>query len=123
MKKKYIKEIINLMSQHDLNKIKIKNKYSSITIIKNINKKKNIKITNSIKSPLVGIFYSSPTPEKPPFIKIGDTVKKGDVICIIEIMKTLHQIKADKSGKIIEILVKNEELVEYNQELFIIENV
>lgn len=71
-----------------------------------------------ITSPLVATFYSSPTPQKPPFVKIGDTVKKGDVLCILEAMKIMNELKSDIDGKIVEILANNEEMVQFNQPLF-----
>lgn len=74
-----------------------------------------------IKAPMVGTMYSSRSPEAPPFVTIGQTVKPGDVLCLIEAMKMFNEIETDKAGKIIEILVSNGEPVEYDQPLFIIE--
>ena len=74
-----------------------------------------------VKSPMVGTFYSSSTPGSAAFVSEGQTVKVGDVICIIEAMKIMNQIEADKEGKIKQILVENGEPVEYGQPLFIIE--
>ncbi len=71
-----------------------------------------------VKAPLVGTFYAAPAPEKPPFAKVGDTVKVGDVLCIIEAMKVLNEIKSEFEGKIAEILIENEQLAEYGQVLF-----
>lgn len=73
-----------------------------------------------ITSPMVGIFYSSPSPEEPPFIAKGKAVKSGDVICIIEAMKIMNQIEADADGKLVRVLVENGEAVEYGQPLFVI---
>lgn len=73
---------------------------------------------NSIKSPMVGVFYAAPAPEMPPFVKVGDTVQKGDVVCIIEAMKIMNEITADQSGTIEEILVGNGDVVEFDQPLF-----
>ncbi|MEE3427823.1 MAG: acetyl-CoA carboxylase biotin carboxyl carrier protein [Ruminococcus sp.] len=73
---------------------------------------------NAIKSPMVGVFYSAPAPDRPPFVSVGDTVNKGDVVCIIEAMKIMNEITADKSGTITEILVENGDVVEYDQPLF-----
>ena len=72
----------------------------------------------AIKSPMVGVFYSAPSPEKPDFISVGDTVSKGDVVCIIEAMKIMNEVTADESGTIAEILVENGDTVEYGQPLF-----
>lgn len=76
-----------------------------------------------IKAPLVGTFYRAPAPDAPPFVDVGDMVKPGQTVCIIEAMKVMNEIKSDISGRIVEILVKNEEPVEYGQELFLIEPV
>ncbi len=74
-----------------------------------------------IKSPMVGTYYSSASPGAPAFVNVGDTVSEGDTICIIEAMKILNQIEADKSGKIKAILVDNAQPVEFGQPLVIIE--
>lgn len=75
---------------------------------------------HAVKSPMVGTFYRSPTPGAEPFVKIGDSVKEGQPLCIIEAMKLLNEIEADKSGVIKEILCENGQGVEYGQSLFII---
>jgi acetyl-CoA carboxylase biotin carboxyl carrier protein len=74
-----------------------------------------------VKSPMIGTFYRSPSPEKPPFVGVGDEVKKGDVICIIEAMKLFNEIEAEVSGKIVKVLVDDSSPVEYDQPLFLIE--
>ncbi|WP_163193996.1 acetyl-CoA carboxylase biotin carboxyl carrier protein [Clostridium thermarum] len=71
-----------------------------------------------IKSPMVGTFYSAPSPGSEPFVTVGKTVKSGDVVCIIEAMKLLNEIESECNGTIIEVLVKDGEMVEYNQPLF-----
>lgn len=76
---------------------------------------------HSVKSPMVGTVYLSSTPTAKPFVEIGQTVKAGDVICLIEAMKMFNQIEADKSGVISARLVDNGTPVEYNQPLFVIE--
>ncbi|MBR3760808.1 MAG: acetyl-CoA carboxylase biotin carboxyl carrier protein [Ruminococcus sp.] len=76
---------------------------------------------NVVKSPIVGTFYAAPSPEKPPFVKVGDSVKKGDVIMIIESMKLMNEIKSEYDGKVKKILVANGQAVEYDQPLMIIE--
>ena len=73
-----------------------------------------------IKSPMVGIFYSSASPDVPPFVEIGQTVEKGEVICIIEAMKIMNQIEADTSGVLSKVYVENGEPIEYGQPLFAI---
>lgn len=74
-----------------------------------------------VKSPMIGTFYRSPSPEKPPFVGVGDEVKKGDVICIIEAMKLFNEIEAEVSGKIVKVLADDSSPVEYDQPLFLIE--
>jgi acetyl-CoA carboxylase biotin carboxyl carrier protein len=73
-----------------------------------------------VKSPMVGTFYTSPSPTAPVFCKIGDQVNEGETLCIIEAMKILNQIEADKSGTIKAILVENAQPVEFGQPLFVI---
>lgn len=79
-----------------------------------------IKNNYQIISPLVGTFYNSPSPEAEPFVKIGDKVKKGQTIAIIEAMKLMNEIEADYEGTVTDILVTNESVVEYGQPLFTI---
>lgn len=74
-----------------------------------------------VRSPMVGTFYRSATPGAKVFVEVGQRVEAGDTLCIIEAMKILNQIEADKSGKVTKILVENAQPVEYNQPLFIIE--
>jgi acetyl-CoA carboxylase biotin carboxyl carrier protein len=76
---------------------------------------------HAVKSPMVGTFYRSPSPTSASFVEVGQTVSEGDTLCIIEAMKILNQITADKSGKISQILAENGTPVEYDQPLFIIE--
>jgi len=71
-----------------------------------------------IKAPLIGTFYSSPSPDSEAFVKVGDKVAKGEIICIIEAMKTMNEIESDKDGEIAEILARNATPVEYGQPLF-----
>jgi len=75
---------------------------------------------HAVKSPMVGTFYRSPTPGADAFVKIGDTVKEGQTLCIIEAMKLLNEIESDKSGVVKEILCENGQGVEFGQALFII---
>lgn len=74
-----------------------------------------------IKAPMVGTFYRAPSPEAPPYVEVGQTVEPGQVICIIEAMKLMNEIKSEIKGKIIEITVENAEPVEFGQTMFIIE--
>ncbi|UCC95351.1 MAG: acetyl-CoA carboxylase biotin carboxyl carrier protein [Candidatus Omnitrophota bacterium] len=74
-----------------------------------------------IKSPMVGTFYRAPSPGARPYVEIGDTVKPGDMVCIIEAMKLMNEIKAEEGGRIIDILVENGQPVEFGQILFVME--
>ena len=74
-----------------------------------------------IKAPLVGVFYAAPSPEAPPFVKIGQQVDVGQVLCIIEAMKMMNQIEADKSGTVKAILVESGQPVEFDEPLVVIE--
>jgi|SRR5579864_4487860 len=73
-----------------------------------------------VRSPIVGTYYESPSPGSPPFVKPGDSVEAGQVLCIVEAMKLMNEIEADVSGEIVKCLVKNGQPIEYGQELFAI---
>ncbi|MFK8281950.1 acetyl-CoA carboxylase biotin carboxyl carrier protein [Capnocytophaga cynodegmi] len=75
----------------------------------------------TIKSPMIGTFYRRPAPDKPLFVEVGTTVKKGDVICIIEAMKLFNEIESEISGKIVKVLVDDSSPVEFDQPLFLVE--
>jgi acetyl-CoA carboxylase biotin carboxyl carrier protein len=77
--------------------------------------------TQVVKAPMIGTFYRSVGPDKEAFVKVGDVVKKGDVLCIIEAMKLFNEIQSDVSGKIVKVMVDNAQAVEYDQALFLIE--
>lgn len=144
-----IKELAEIVSKNELGRIKIKYNECEIIIegkknkeiistapvqpamtVQNVNASVPVESTdkpeksetkgNTVKSPIVGTFYSSPSPDKPPFVKIGDTVKKGDVIMIIESMKLMNEVQSDFDGKILDILVENGQAVEYDQPIMII---
>ncbi|MEO0512421.1 MAG: acetyl-CoA carboxylase biotin carboxyl carrier protein [Planctomycetota bacterium] len=74
----------------------------------------------AVESPMVGTFYSAPDPESSPFVKAGDSVSEGDVVCIVEAMKVFNEIKAEVSGTVSKVLVKNGEAVEFGQKLFLL---
>lgn len=75
----------------------------------------------TIKAPMVGVFYQAASPEADPYVTVGKTVKKGDTVCIIEAMKLMNEIQAEEDGTIKEILVKDGDIIEYGQPLFVIE--
>ncbi|RYX97141.1 MAG: acetyl-CoA carboxylase biotin carboxyl carrier protein [Comamonadaceae bacterium] len=76
---------------------------------------------HAVKSPMVGTFYRAPSPGAKVFVEVGSTIREGDTICIIEAMKILNEIEADKSGTVTKILCENGQAVEYGQPLFMIE--
>jgi oxaloacetate decarboxylase alpha subunit len=141
---KEIKEIINLMNENDLTeievekegmRIKLKKGSSELAAAPFIIEKERIasletkqgtieKIsakTQEIKAPMVGTFYSAPSPEAPSFIEAGQTVEAGQVVCIIEAMKLMNEIKSEIRGKVLEVLIENTQAVEFGQPMFLIE--
>ena len=74
-----------------------------------------------VKSPIIGTFYRKPSPDKPSFVEVGQSITKGDVLCVIEAMKLFNEIESDFSGKIVKILVDDQSPVEFDQPLFIID--
>jgi len=73
---------------------------------------------HTVKSPIVGTFYAAPAPDAPPFVQVGDTVKSGQVLCIVEAMKLMNEIEADQAGEVVRVLAENGQPVEYGQPLF-----
>ena len=139
-----IKKLIEMLQESDLNEIEVKEGEESVRINR---KKGDVEIPQQIvapqvqskekvenvdepeenlsfiQSPMVGTFYRSPAPGKPPFIEIGQRVKKGDTICIIEAMKMMNQVKSEFDGKIVDIKVENGQPVEFNESLVSIETI
>ena len=91
---------------------------SNVNIEKYEEKKSTIESGNTITSPMVGTFYLKPSPNAKPYVKVGQKVKKGDVLCIIEAMKLMNEIESEYDGVVEEILVKDSECVEYGKPLF-----
>ena len=147
MNLKEIKEIINLMNENDLaeieferegTKIKIKRSSSGAPEVihrapipyhvetqapaklaengQNVNPNRK-----EIKSPMVGTFYCSPSPEAAPFVEVGQMVEVGQVVCIVEAMKLMNEIKSEVRGKVTETLIDNAQPVEFGQVLFVVE--
>ena len=77
----------------------------------------------TIKSPMIGTFYRKPSPDKDVFVEVGDTVKEGDVLCVVEAMKLFNEIESEVSGKIVKILVDDSSPVEFDHPLFLVEPV
>jgi len=74
-----------------------------------------------VRSPIVGTFYRSSSPENPPFAKVGDTIAKGDVVCIVEAMKLFNEIESEVSGTIVQVMVEDAQPIEYDQVLFLVD--
>jgi acetyl-CoA carboxylase biotin carboxyl carrier protein len=74
-----------------------------------------------VRSPMIGTFYRSPSQDKPPYVKVGDTVSKGDTVCIVEAMKLFNEIESEVSGKIVKMLVEDAQPIEYDQPLFLVD--
>jgi acetyl-CoA carboxylase biotin carboxyl carrier protein len=74
-----------------------------------------------VKSPMVGTFYRSPSPDKPAYVKVGDSVAKGDIVCIIEAMKLFNEIETEVTGKIVKVMVEDAQPVEYDQVLYLVD--
>ena len=75
----------------------------------------------TVKSPIIGTFYRKPSPDKPLFVEVGDSIKEGDVLCTIEAMKLFNEIESEVSGKIVKVLVEDSTPVEYDQPLFLVD--
>lgn len=84
-------------------------------------KEKAAENTITIKSPMIGTFYRQGGPDKPPFVSVGDTIEKGQVVCIIEAMKLFNEIESEVSGKVVKVLVEDSSPVEFDQPLFLVE--
>ena len=141
--KQAIKELTNMLEELNLSEIQIENdKIGKIKVARNNYKQQIPNVStnqektdndaenenlinedeeNIIKSPMVGTIYLQPEPDSDPFIKTGDKVKKGQTLLIVEAMKTMNDIVADKNGTIKEIIVKNEQPVQFDDPLIIIE--
>ena len=143
---KEIKEMINLMNENNLVELEIEREGMRIKIRKASAQQEALpsviiekttkepvaqpkeELTTSvlpntieIKSPMVGTFYRAPSPEAPAYVEVGSIIEPGQVICIIEAMKLMNEIKSEIKGKILEILVENAEPVEFGQPLFLVE--
>ena len=146
MNLKEIKEIINLMNEHNLSAIEIEKGDQKIKLAKSsgvggevvveraqvpsragaetpISAKEEAKPSNyiEIKAPIVGTFYKALSPDAAPFVEIGEEIEVGQVVCIIEAMKLMNEIKSEVRGRIIDIMAENADPVEFGQILFLIE--
>lgn len=149
MNLKEIKEMINLMNENSLSELEVEKDDMRIRLKKTAGgfegmegplagqsqgaagqpkvqsaqaaEEKDVVKTVEIKSPMVGTFYRAPNPEAPAYVEAGRAIEPGQVICIIEAMKLMNEIKSEIKGKILEVLVDNAEPVEFGQPLFLIE--
>ena len=142
--KEAIKELNDILKKNNLSEIEVKDGNRSIRISKGISrinhnetkkidsknvneteKKKELKTEfdkkNCIKAPMLGTLYHASSPKAQPFVKVGKKIKEGDIIFIIEAMKTMNQVKSDRDGIVKKILVENGMPVEYDQDLLIVE--
>ncbi len=74
-----------------------------------------------VKSPMIGTFYRSSSPDKPPYVKVGDRISKGDTVCVVEAMKLFNEIETEVTGKIVKVLVEDAQPIEYDQPLFLVD--
>ena len=136
-----IKKLIEMLQDSDLREIEVKEGEESVRIARGIDTPSNslqstqanisptsnnqditsISSGSSIKSPIVGTFYRKPTPDKPPYVELGDHVNTGDVVCIVEAMKMMNEIKSEFTGIVTAISVEDGEPVEFDQSLIIID--
>lgn len=137
----HIKELAQIVSRNGLTKLEIREDNVNILIEKtaqapavvqkaadippddgqtDLTEKETVNFNNliEVKSPIVGVFYSAPSPDSPSFVSIGDKVRKGDVLCIIEAMKLLNEITAEQDGEVVDICIKNGDIAEFGQVLF-----
>ncbi len=134
----YIEKIIEIYKNSEVDFFEFSDEQVSLTLEKNVGEvvqravptanvveaapkveeRPEVNSKAEVVSPIVGTFYSAPAPDKPDYVKVGDKVKKGQIICIVEAMKLMNEIAAPCDGEIGEILVNNEDGVEYNQVLF-----
>ena len=140
-----VKKLIEMLENSNLEEIEIQEGEESVRLVKSTNKtqaiapqsivlpqdtvaqevvdlfvteKETKEDANSINSPMVGTFYASASPGAKPFISVGDIIAEGDVVCIVEAMKMMNEIKSDFSGTVLSVNVENSEPVEYGQSLF-----
>ena len=138
-----IKKLIEMLQESDLNEIEVSQGEESVRISRDSNntvstqmplKSNPIQVPdigkeeiqpelsgNQIKTPIVGTFYRRPNPEKAAFINVGDIIEVGDVVCIVEAMKMMNEIKSEFSGKVVSIIAEDGQPVEFDQTLIIIE--
>ena len=136
METKKIKELADILNSHGLTRLEYSDSSARILLEKSIYPSESVSHTTyvthefeepvtqpdlylkDIRSPIVGVFYAAPSPDSPPFVSIGTEVKKGDVLCIIEAMKLMNEVVAEFDGVIVDVCVKNGDLVDFGRILF-----
>ena len=136
---KEIKELVSILENSTLSTLEVSEKGRTIKLGKNVvnNQEKILEPSTkelvleekscekeskeAVKSPMVGVFYSKPSPEDKPYVSVGTKVKKGQTLCIIEAMKLMNEIPADKDGVISKVFPSDGDLVEFGQDLFVID--
>ena len=138
-----IKKLIEMLQESDLTEIEVQEGEESVRIVRGSNQSFEVKTTpmspasagtpiennevtanesgSLIKSPIVGTFYRKPAPDKPPFVEIGSNVNAGDVVCIVEAMKMMNEIKSEFTGKVSAINIEDGEPVEFDQSLIVVD--
>jgi acetyl-CoA carboxylase biotin carboxyl carrier protein len=142
----FIRKLVNLVEELGVEEVEIRRFFTSVRIRKNSSgvvksveriparqtkeggQKKEETVpavkenenTVAVRAPMVGTFYRAPAPDAPPYVDIGDHIRKGQIVCIVEAMKIMNEIESEVGGVVIDVLAKNEDPVEYNQELFLV---
>jgi len=135
----YIEKLAKVLSENSLTEISLEDGEEAVTLRKEVFNSAPVAVQTSLSpqsatteqapvkkgrpltSPMVGTFYSAPSPDAEPFVKVGQTVKEGDVVCIVEAMKLMNEIESELSGKVLEICVSDGQPVEFGQVLMYIE--
>lgn len=131
MKTKEIKELIDILEERNLSSLSYKDNDIEISIKKEVSLVQAPQVItnepttlvsskNTVVSPLVGVFYSKPSPDDAPYVSLGQSINVGDVICVIEAMKVMSEIKSDKAGVVSEILLKDGDPVAFDQALVVL---
>jgi acetyl-CoA carboxylase biotin carboxyl carrier protein len=151
MDKKRIEELVRLVEESDIHELHVRSLLSSIRIVKEeggaapqamtayrpatpeptpppaLEEEPGLEVTDRdsglvpITSPMVGTFYAAPSPDAPPYVRQGDHVNKGQVVCIVEAMKLINEIESEVSGTVVRVAVENAQAVEFGQTLFMVE--
>ena len=125
----YVEKLAKVLTDNSLTEISMEDGEQAITLRKDVigvapvekAASTPVKAGKPLTSPMVGTFYSAPSPDAEPFVKVGQTIKEGDVVCIVEAMKLMNEIESEFSGKIVEVCVSDGQPVEFGQVLMYVE--